>query len=194
MPTTIFYSPTSIQQISSVEEATGRPSIPWTHSELVISKDSYAVSQQPLYCISGLWMEKFRSKTNALWCTGFNIPNVNSAILGIEFQLNIQRAGRIQDLIIQLTKDGLTLAGENRASEINSVQTDMNTGDFTTPLHPVGDFNVYGSSTDLWGDTWTSTEISSSTFGIVISFQSNPIIPHRDLAYVDQVALRITYA
>ena len=115
-------------------------------------------------------------------------------ILGIEFQLGMQRASRIEDLIIQLTLNG-ELIGNNYASTVNPVQSDMYTGDFTTPLTPVGDLNIYGGSTDLWGTTnLTSANIADPTFGIVISFRSNIIYPHRDICYVNQASLRITYA
>jgi len=114
-------------------------------------------------------------------------------ILGIECQINVQRAARIEDLIIQLTLNG-TLIGDNYASTINPVQSDMYTGDFTTPLNPVGDYNIYGSPADLWGTTGlTASDLANSTFGIVVSFKSNAIYPHRDLVYVSQVGLRITY-
>jgi len=71
----------------------------------------------------------------------------------------------------------------------------MYTGELLEPINPVGDYNIYGSPTDLWGTTGlTASNISNSTFGIVISFRSNVIYPHTDIAYVDQVGLRITYA
>jgi len=115
-------------------------------------------------------------------------------ILGVELQLGIQRVARIEDLVIQLTLNG-ELIGDNLASTVNPVQSDMYTGDFTTPLDPVGDSHIYGGTTDLWGTAGlTTANIADPTFGVVVSFKSNPIYPHRDLAYLSQVALRITYA
>ena len=115
-------------------------------------------------------------------------------ILGVELAVYVQRAGRIEDLVVQLVHNG-QLIGDNRASTVNPVQSDMNTGDFTTPINPVGDYNVYGSNADLWGTTdLTAANIADSTFGVAISFKSNEIYPHRDIAYLSQVALRITYA
>jgi len=115
-------------------------------------------------------------------------------ILGVELALYVQRAGRIQDLVVQLVRNG-QLIGDNRASTVNPVQSDTNTGEFTTPVNPVGDYNIYGGSSDLWGTTGlTSANIADSTFGVAISFKSNETYPHRDIAYLSQVALRITYA
>jgi len=115
-------------------------------------------------------------------------------ILGVELALYVQRAGRIQDLVVQLVRNG-QLIGDNRASTVNPVQSDTNTGEFTTPVNPAGDYNIYGGSSDLWGTTGlTSANIADSTFGVAISFKSNETYPHRDIAYLSQVALRITYA
>lgn len=120
--------------------------------------------------------------------------NGTELVQGIELLLDVKRVARIEDLVIQLTLNG-QLIGDNLASTINPVQSDMYTGDFTTPVNPVGDRHIYGSGTDLWGTTGlTAANIADPTFGVVVSFKSNPIYPHKDLAYLSQVALRITYA
>jgi len=194
MLTTQFYNPSTINQVTIPNEITGIPSIDWNFNPNAIAPNAYATTKKPLYTISGLWMETFLSNTSQLWCTGYNIPNNTGTITGIEFQLNIQRAGRIEDLLIQLTLNG-ELIGDNLASTVNPVQSDMYTGALLEPLNPVGDLNTYGSSTDLWGTTnLTSANVSNSTFGVVISFRSNIIYPHSDLAYLEQASLRITYA
>jgi hypothetical protein len=193
MTTTVFLFPTTINQVTIPNEVTGIPSIDWKDLEYIADSGSYAVSQRPLYTISGFQMEKFFSNTSQIWLTGFNIPANSSTLTGIEFQLRIQRAARIEDLIIQLTLNG-ELIGDNLASIINPVQSDMYTGDFTEPLNPVGDYNIYGGATNLWGTALSTADVTDPTFGVVISFQSNTTYPHSDLAYVDQVALRATYA
>jgi hypothetical protein len=194
MTTTVFYNPTTISNVNIPNTITGYDSIPWNFNSTAIAPGAYATSSKPLYTISGIWMEKFLSNTSQLWCTGYKFPNTGRPIVGIEFQLNILRAARIQDLLIQLTLNG-SLIGENYASGVNAVQSDMYTGDFTTPLSPVGDLNIYGGPADLWGTTGlTSANISDPTFGIVVSFSSNPIYPHRDLCQLDQAGIRITYA
>ena len=191
MTTTPFYSPHDIQQITIENPVTQRPSISWTGLENLGSNDSFAVTTQPLYTISGLWMEKFLSTTNQLQCTQFNIPDNGRNVVGIEFQLNIQRASRIQDAIIQLTLNG-ELIGENYANSINPVQSDMYTGDLTAPI-PVGNYHIYGGVSDVWNTELSSADVADASFGIVIQFSSNHIYPHKDLAYINQVGIRVTY-
>jgi len=187
-------------QIAVPNEITGISSISWKNLENISDNSSYAISAKPLYTISGLWMEKFLSNTSILYLTGFNFPNTGQTVAGIELQLHILRSARIEDLVIQLTDGGLDangmpiMIGDNLASTINPVQSDMYTGDNTAPPQPVGDFNIYGGPDNLWGATLSSADIASPTFGVVISFKSNQIYPHTDLAYVNQIALRITYA
>ena len=193
MTTTPFYVPSQIAQVTNFNSVTNQPSIDWQHSELAINTNSYAVTKSGLYTISGLWMEKFRSETSELWCTGLRIPVQEGTISGIEVQLNVQRVARVQDLVIQLTLGG-ELIGENRASDINPVQSNMYTGDYDLTPIPINDYNIYGSPTDMWGTELTTDDISDETFGVVISFQSNSVMPHRDLVYVDQLAVRVTYA
>jgi hypothetical protein len=194
MTTTQFYNPKTIANVSIPNDLVPtNPSIDWQFNPTAIAPGAYATSSKSLYTISGLWMEKFLSTTSQLWCTGYNIPNQSSTVVGIELQLNVLRQSRIEDYLIQLTLGG-ELIGENYASTINPVQSDQFTGD-NIPLTPVGDLNIYGGPGDLWGTTGlTSANIADPTFGIVIAFHSNIIYPHRDICQLDQASLRITYA
>jgi hypothetical protein len=191
--TTAFFLPSIIEQVHSVNSVTGRPSIQWDHSESIISTDSAASTRGTLYTISGFWQEKFYSETSQLNTSGYNIPANSGTLVGIELSLNARRVARIQDLVIQLILNG-ELIGENRASLINPIQADMYTADTAVMLDPIDDFNIYGSSTDLWGTTLSAQDITDASFGVAISFRSNMIYPHRDTVYLDQVGIRLTYA
>lgn len=192
MITTSFYSPSSIEQVAVENIVTLRPSVSWTGLENISSTEMYARTVEPLYTISGLWMEKFIHHTNELWCTGFNIPAESRTVTGIEFQLYVNRLARIQDAIVQLTLNG-ELIGENLASLINPVQSDTNTSEISQPYTPVGNYNIYGGTDNLWGTTLTSADLSNPSFGVVIQLSSNRIYPHSDLAQINQVAIRVTY-
>lgn len=193
MALTNFLTPTIITQLANTNNITGKPSIPWANPNLIKSNDVFAVTEGCLYTISGFWSEKFFSETNQLHATGFGFADTHAQVLGIELQLNVQRKARIQDLVIQLMLNG-QLIGDNLASTINPVQNNMYTADTTVPLNPVGDFHIYGGGDNLWGTNLTSTNIADPSFGVAISFRSNDTVPHHDQVYLDQVALRITYA
>jgi hypothetical protein len=192
MTSIAFTYPTQITQVSSTNNITGRPSIDWNFDSSTVSPDNPAYTLGTLYTMSGFWQEKFFSQTSELVCTNFNFQNLGT-VTGIELELTVQRVARIQDLVIQLTLNG-ELIGDNMASIINPVQADMYTSDTTVPLTPINDFNIYGGPTNMWGTTLTAEDIMDPSFGVILSFRSNVIYPHNDTVYLDQVALRITYA
>ena len=82
---TDFISANTVDQVSDNVYYT----IPWNDINLSTSNDAYAVSSNTLYTISGLWMERFRSKTNQLWTTNYQIPSLSNTIIGIELRVNI---------------------------------------------------------------------------------------------------------
>jgi hypothetical protein len=138
-------------------------------------------------------MEKYLSNTNELWCTNLNIPDPNLPVLGIEFLLDMNRLARVEDLLIQLILNN-ELIGDNQASPVDPVQSNMYTGDNSPLLPIISNCNIYGAPNFMWGaDTLTSADVADPSFGIVFSFRSNQVYPHRDLVYVKQIGIRITY-
>lgn len=185
-----FYNPTLITEFGEQNDLI-QPLIGWNINR-IITPNNCATSKQPLYTISGLWMEKFLSNTTELWCTNLNIPDTGLPVTGIHFLLDMHRFSRIEDLRIQLRLND-DYIGINMASLADPVQSNMYTGE-NSPLIPIiGDVNVYGGSTEMWGTTLTSTQLANASFGIAISFRSNQVYPHRDLAIINQIGVGITY-
>lgn len=50
----------------------------------------------------------------------------------------------------------------------------------------------YGSSSDLWGDTWTDSDINASNFGVVVAC-TTPSGGSGINAFVDHIRITITY-
>jgi len=169
MTTTNFQIPSSIIQIAD------KDSIQWDSLNNIQENGYYAAITQPLYTISGLWQEIFRTFTYQLWSTNYNFTNIiANNITGIELYLVSQRMDRCQDYIIQLCLNG-KLIGNNYANLMG------------------GNNQLYGGMNDMWGTTLTIDDIMNPTFGIVIEFQSNLTIPHSDIMYVEQIGLRVYY-
>ena len=188
--TTHFYYPNTITEYSDQNDLI-QPLIGWNING-TLSPDNCITSKQPLHTISGLWMEKFLSHTNELWCSRFNIPDTGLPVTGIELYLDMNRFSRTEDLRIQLILNDAYI-GDNMASPVDPVQSNMYTGENSPLLPIIGNTNVYGSPTDMWGTTLTSAEISNDSFGVAISFRSNQVYPHRDLVIVKQIGIGITY-
>ena len=89
---------------------------------------------------------------------GFAVPagaTINGILLEVE--RNFQTSAAV-DLSVRIVKGG-TVVGSDKASA-----TAWTTGDVIA---------TYGSSVDLWGTTWTATDINSSTFGAALAADTN---------------------
>ena len=108
---------------------------------------------------------------------GFEIPT-NAIINGIFVEMECYNdSGETgKDVIFQLTKDGAARVGDNKAKNAN-----WNTS--PTVLE-------YGGSSDLWGTTWTASEINASTFGVHMANQATTA--NADI-YVDFIRVTVDY-
>ncbi len=91
---------------------------------------------------------------------GFNIP-VGAAITGIEVVVKkrsntFDSSTEVEDNSVKLVKDG-TISGDDK-----SLLTVWNRGFVWVPT-------TYGSSSDLWGQTWTPSDINNVNFGVALS-------------------------
>jgi hypothetical protein len=113
-----------------------------------------------------------REKTYFLKMTNFIFTNVPATPTGIELKITMNRYGRITDDTIQLTLDD-EIIGSNKAD----LSLDLN--------------KIYGSDSDMWSTTLSSSDIVNSSFGIIMRFQSHPNWPHKCSPFIDAVELRI---
>ncbi|MFY0672678.1 MAG: T9SS type A sorting domain-containing protein [Bacteroidia bacterium] len=110
---------------------------------------------------------------------GFSIP-VGATIDGIE--VTVARKGSanssIRDRDVYLTKDGSSAVGTDYAvTGTNWLNTD--------------DYATYGGSTDLWGTTWSVSEVNSANFGLL--FQCRNRASGSRTAYVDNIQIKVYY-
>ncbi len=109
---------------------------------------------------------------------GFTIPTT-ATILGIT--ATVERAasssGRIQDNHVQLLKAGSTTGITDKLQSGT-----WGTSDTT---------KTYGSSSDLWGTTWTPAQVNASNFGL--RFQAKNTNSSTTTASVDFIEITVTY-
>lgn len=85
---------------------------------------------------------------------GFNISGSNT-IVGIEVE--IERFGdKVKDNHVRIIKGG-SISTTDQSATANWPNTDPNS------------YRLYGANNDLWGETWTPSDINASDFGIAIS-------------------------
>lgn len=114
---------------------------------------------------------------------GFSIPDgvfVNGIVVSISRESSGQVYPVMQDYEVKLVKNGV-ITGDNKAKiGINWPTSGLGTV-------------TYGSPTDLWGTTWTPSEINGQYFGVVLS----AINPRADLsrtATVDTIQISVYYS
>lgn len=90
---------------------------------------------------------------------GFSIPT-DATILGIRVESNKkQSGGTIAWNSVKLVKTGV-ISGTDRATDDAASWTTLDTQ------------GVHGSSSQLWGLTWTPADINASTFGVAMSVKN----------------------
>ncbi len=120
-----------------------------------------------------------RSDSLAATNFGFSLPSTAS-IDGIKVEVEANRpAGNSCKSIAVLTKDGANAVG-TEASPHTLTTTDT--------------YYTDGSASDLWGTTWTYSEINASTFGVFIVGQGFFGDVGGSTAQVDHVRITITYS
>lgn len=113
---------------------------------------------------------------------GFSIPD-GATIDGIVVEWELGAAfsddfGWAYDAQVRLVKGG-SIVGDNKARPSSS-------------KWPATDAYVsYGSSSDLWGTTWTPADISASNFGAAIAATGTELGPEQ--ATVDHVRITVYY-
>lgn len=100
------------------------------------------------------------------------------------------------------TIDGITVAVERKGtqaqtgvkdSEVKIVKggTIGTTNKLSADIWPTTDaYKTYGGATDLWGETWTSTDINATNFGMVILATLDTL---DETASVDHIRITINY-
>jgi hypothetical protein len=112
---------------------------------------------------------------------GFSIPS-GATINGIGVRVKKRSTnGEIIDLAVRLVKGGTI--GSTDASQLSRWFV-------TTP-----DYHYYGGATDLWGDTWTDTDINASNFGMALRAQWENVNSAQisDVASVDVIKIEVFY-
>lgn len=108
------------------------------------------------------------------------------------FGFSIPAGATIQGIVVEVERKGTdALSAVDIAARLVKAGTVQATDRSTGTAFPATDaYATYGSSSDLWGTTWTPAQINATDFGFV--FQAN-IEPLKD-AFVDHIRITVTYA
>lgn len=147
----------------------GVGTVAWTNATNVLASDNSRATVTP--GVGGI--------SHYLKVTDFDFALPASAtVLGIvaEIERSATESSDISDYRVRIVKGG-TIGSTERAK--------------TSLYWPTTDaYASYGSASDLWGDTWTDTDINATTFGVAIAVTSDD---SDAVAQVDHVRLTVYY-
>jgi hypothetical protein len=118
---------------------------------------------------------------------GFSVPTdatINGLFAEVNGYTNRSRGDeRCTVEVIQAYKTGYSLVGNNKAAS-GGISED------TT----IATYFPYGGSSDLWGTTWTPSDVNSSEFGLGVRFYLDGIGPGQSIGlFVGYIRITITY-
>jgi hypothetical protein len=137
------------------------------------SNNSYARSE---------WGESSGYYTDYLYASNFSFSlPTNSTVDGIEVRIERYATdGEAKDYRVSLVNQEATVTTEDKSNPSNWSSSDPNS------------YTTYGSSTNLWEETWTYSDINDSDFGIGLSaIGTNP--DDGSFINVDNIQMKVYY-
>ena len=110
---------------------------------------------------------------------GFSIPS-GATIDGIKVEIKRYEGAashNMEDVNVVIRKANSTFGSTNKATY--------------TEFPTVSAYETYGGVSDLWGETWTPSDINNANFGI--GFSSNNGFTSSGTAYVDTMRITVSY-
>lgn len=142
----------------------------WSNPANAISSDNtYATCS----VVANYMLSHYLKATNF----GFSVPT-EATINGILVEFEVKESlgsDKVSSNGVRIVKGG-TIGSVNKWDGIEWSTTDT--------------YKSYGSSSDLWGETWTPSDINSSNFGVVLQVSSNS---GGGDAYVDHIQIKVYY-
>lgn len=114
---------------------------------------------------------------------GFSIPTdatIDGIVVEIERSCDSSDPDFAIDSEVKIVKFNGTIGTENKADTVNN--------------WPITDtYKSYGSSSDLWSESWSASDINNSNFGVVLSVLNGNDGPELAYSYVDHIRITIYY-
>lgn len=149
----------------------------WSNVSNIASSDNNRATASALALI-------LSGKTEYLTATGFGfnispLAKINGITVEIEKSAsNIGGLAAIQDYAVRLVKNNI-VTGDNKATNTNWTGSDS--------------YFTYGDHEDLWGTTWSVSDINSANFGVAISAEVNGLVTLLPIARIDHIRITVHY-
>lgn len=117
-------------------------------------------------------------------------PSNNRGLTAQNFGFSIPTGSTIDGILVEV--EGKEASGNTRVNAIKTIKADGTIG--TTQKGPSSYWNgtdtyySFGSSSDLWGDTWTAEDINDTDFGTVLL-----VAGYDDTCSMDHIRITVYY-
>jgi len=162
---------------ATASDTAGVGTLTWVNPTAVYSSDNTYTTVNVFGAIT--------SQSHYIACTnyGFSIPSgatIDGIVVEIERKANNSAGSKyVVDFVVKLIKGG-TISGSNLAD--------------TVTLYPTTDtIATYGGSTNLWGLSWTHTDINASNFGVALSVKVANTLKTNTIASIDHLRITVYY-
>lgn len=124
--------------------------------------------------------------------------NISHYLKATNFGFSIPQTATITGITVDVWRSASGNSGGNAAkdSEVKIVKSNGSVGALNKALSATWQTSktdiTYGSSQDLWNETWTPTDINSSNFGAVIAVTGSGASTNRT-ASVDYISITVSY-
>lgn len=116
-------------------------------------------------------------------------------IKATNFGFSIPSGATIDGIVVEIEKASQGAGGDHRDSRLRIVKggtigsTDK--ADTATTWGTSDAYSSYGGVSDLWGETWTDSDINASNFGV--AFSVDGFSGTNRFAYVDHIRITVYY-
>lgn len=153
-----------------------------------------AVGTQTWYNINNIL-----SSNNSRALSYSSIPSaVSYYAKATNFGFSIPAGATIDGIVVEIERSANNNAGSNRVVDehVKIVKGgtigSTNKADTATNWPTTDAYKTYGGATDLWGETWTYSDINASNFGAVIASR-NYTDSGATEAYIDHIRITVYY-
>ncbi|MFA6532445.1 MAG: hypothetical protein WCT22_00430 [Patescibacteria group bacterium] len=183
----ILYYPVIINAVSVGPNSPGTTADDATVGSVTWSNPNNSQASDDVYATMSIG---FNGRGHYLKATNFGFSlsssaSINGIVVQIEKKQTNSNGGDAVDNSIKIVKSDGTIGTTEKAD--------------TTTSYPTSDTVItYGSSSDLWGETWTYSDINNANFGVVFSaaepwmdVRNTP--PQSTTVYIDHAKITVYY-
>lgn len=126
------------------------------------------------------------------WAQVELLSNISHYLKATNFGFTIPAGATIDGILVEIEERGFGSIKEYAIKIVKSDGSIGTTNKSTGATLPTSDAYVeYGSSSDLWGESWSASDINNSNFGVVLALEEDSGL--NDFCIIDHIRITVYY-